>query len=333
MLNLNVSEFLKEIEEVKKGFKEVKEKVEKLLSFYEWYLEDMEIDVDGCEWEQVFPLRARLQEIFRFLLPGTAVTAGKEREYRTLARKLRMLDVELQKCRDFLREVFDFESYRREEVITEKTKKIPEKLWWYYLDSENVPDFTIPFWLRINRDFLKFKAVIVEGLIRNRTVNVLLFTPVLVSKKKREQLEGDIFLNMRYDYPTFVYNKLQVENVNVKAHVFVLPVSGLLANLHVTFMVEEAKLFNRRLVVAFPKEEGVFKTKFFKELREALFKGNIKFLNRKTLKEEEFDFFDVETLIGTEIYVRIRKDKKETPVQDLLQPKKENIVGDVVLVG
>jgi len=333
-VKLNVSVFLKGIEEVKREFGEAKREVENLFFFYKWYLEDMEVDPEDYEWGQVFPLRTRLQEIFRFSLPGIAVTAGKEREYRMLVRRLRELDMELQRRRNFLKEVFDFESFRREEAITGKVEKISEKLWWYYLDSDNVPEFTVPFWLKINKDLLKFKAIIVEGLVNNQVVNVLLFTSILINKKQREQLEKDLLLNIHYDYPTFVYNRLQAKDTDVKAYIFVLPISGLFARLDITSIVDTNRLSNRKLVVAFPKEEGVFKTKFYEELREALFRGNTGFLNEKTLKEDEFDFFNVETFVGMEMCIEttMKTNRKETQIQTLLQPERNNLVGDVVLV-
>lgn len=315
-------------------FTKAKEEAEKLLSFYEWYLEDMEIDPESWEWGQVFYVRTALQRIFKLLLPGMAVTVHRERDYKYLVKKLRKLDVKLQELRNFLTDMLDFKKLREEEGLPEDSEEASKKLWWFYLDRDN-PTFTIPLWLLNKEDYIKFKAVIVEGLINGRVVNVLLFTPVVVNIKIRERLEKEIVANIDYDYPTFVYRRLVYRDSYAgkdrevfESSIFALPISGLLAKLDVTSKMTTDNLANRRLLVASPKEEGVFRTKFYEELREALFTGNTKFLNEKTLREEEFDFFEVNVVIGSETFV-VRE--KEESLQTLLQPKKQP-VGDVVLI-
>jgi len=317
---------------VREEFTKAKKEAERLLSFYEWYLEDMEIDPESWEWGQIFYVRTQLQKIFKLLLPGTAVTAHREKDYKRLAKRLRKLDIELQKHREFLIEVLDFKTLREGEGLSEEKSEAFKKLWWYFLDVDN-PEFNTPFWLMSKEVHIKLKAVIAEGLIDGKSVNILLFTPVVPNAKIRERIEKEIVVNINYDYPTFVYKKLHIgENEVFKSSIFVLPISGLLAKLEVTSEVTADKLRNRRLLVASPKEEGVFRTKFYEELREALFTGNTRFLNEKTLKEEEFDFFDVDVLIGREIHIVWKKIEGKEDLQTLLKPTKQ-LVGDVVLVG
>jgi len=306
------------------------EELKLLFSFYRWYLEEMEFDSETEEWTQVFHIRTNIQKLFLLPLPGLAVTARKEKEYIKLCRKLRELDLKLLKKRDFLKKEFDFESFRTEECQFRNWKEIPKKLWWYHLDSNKIPDFNVPIWLLVP-ETCKFKAVIVSGRLKEKPVKVLLYVPIETNLKKREKLEKDIVSNIDFDYPTFIYDEFRISGRVKKQHsfsAFVLPISGLIAKLHLTNKLYLEELKHKELLIAFPKETSVFRTRFYQELKEAIFKGNTKFLNEKTLKEEQFAFFKVDIVISRELEIEL---KKESGEKKLLPEKTSELSGDIVL--
>jgi len=273
------------------------------LDMYENHLDFLEIDLesDDQSWLNIFDIRTRLLGLFTDSgYVNLSVALNKRKVYQKHCEKLRHLDRILIKKAPLIVSnfnIFSFRQYLIEEMTKGIGEEVPEPLfnqtfWWWALDlilskKLRFPDY-VPSWLKKPKTY-NLDAVIVEGRTKGeKKYVVLLFLPSKdIPRVVKKRLLEELADNLLFDITSLIDRVSITEKKETETYLILL-LSGFIGKLQIKTGLQSDVFKGKELLVAFPRKDSIFFSTFFEELEEAVKSGNTKFLNHRTLTQEQF---------------------------------------------